>query len=90
MVWDIAIFGVVAGDGGPPFPSRLGGQRFASAFDLARLKPLDQVPGVANAEVSDEKHTATVVFDDQKTTVAALISATTNAGYARKPHHESV
>jgi periplasmic mercuric ion binding protein len=51
---------------------------------------LARVPGVANAEVSGEKHTATVVFDDQKTTVAAPISATTNAGYARKPHHESV
>jgi hypothetical protein len=24
-------------DGGPPFPSRLGGERFASALDLARL-----------------------------------------------------
>jgi hypothetical protein len=32
-----------------------------------------------------EKHTATVVFDDQKTTVAVLISATTNAGYPSRP-----
>jgi mercuric ion binding protein len=44
-------------------------------------KSLARVPGVANADVSSEKHTATIVFDDQKTTVAALISATTNAGY---------
>jgi hypothetical protein len=28
-----------------------------------------RVPGLANAEISGEKHTATVVFDDQKTTV---------------------
>lgn len=53
-----------------------------------RAASLARVPGVANAEVSGEKHTATVVFDDQKITVAALISATTNPGYARKPHHK--
>jgi periplasmic mercuric ion binding protein len=44
-------------------------------------KSLARLPGVANADVCSEKHTATVVFDDQKTTVAALIAATTNAGY---------
>jgi periplasmic mercuric ion binding protein len=48
-------------------------------------KSLVRVPGVSNAEVSAEKHTATVVFDDQKTTVAALISATANAGYPSRP-----
>jgi periplasmic mercuric ion binding protein len=48
-------------------------------------KSLARMPGVANADVSGEKHTATVVFDDQKTTVAALISATTNAGYPSRP-----
>jgi copper chaperone CopZ len=49
-----------------------------------RAANLARAPGVANAEVSGEKHTATVVFDDQKTTVAAPIPATTNAGYAGK------
>jgi mercuric ion binding protein len=44
-------------------------------------KSLARVPGVATAEVSGEKGTATVVFDDEKTTLAALIAATTNAGY---------
>jgi periplasmic mercuric ion binding protein len=39
------------------------------------------VPGVAKADVSPEKGTASVVFDDQKTSVVALIGATTNAGY---------
>jgi periplasmic mercuric ion binding protein len=48
-------------------------------------KSLARVPGVTNAEVSPEKHTATVIFDDQKTTVAALISATANAGYPSRP-----
>jgi mercuric ion binding protein len=44
-------------------------------------KSLLHVPGVASADVSAEKRTATVVFDDGKTTVAALVAATTNAGY---------
>jgi mercuric ion binding protein len=44
-------------------------------------KSLARVPGVAKADVSAEKATATVVFDDQKTNVAALVGATTNAGY---------
>jgi hypothetical protein len=53
VVWDIAIFGVVAGDGGPPFPSRFGGERFASASDLARLKPLDQILGRADMTAAE-------------------------------------
>jgi mercuric ion binding protein len=40
-----------------------------------------RVPGVARVDVSAESNTATVVFDDAKTTVAALIDATTKAGY---------
>jgi mercuric ion binding protein len=44
-------------------------------------KSLARVAGVEKADVSAEKGTATVVFDDQKTNVAALINATTNAGY---------
>jgi periplasmic mercuric ion binding protein len=42
---------------------------------------LAHVPGVMRADVSAAKGTATVVFDDQKTGVAALIAATTDAGY---------
>jgi periplasmic mercuric ion binding protein len=44
-------------------------------------KSLARVPGVEKADVSAEKSTATVVFDDQMTNVAALVAATTNAGY---------
>jgi periplasmic mercuric ion binding protein len=43
------------------------------------------VPGVAKVEVSLAKKTATVTFDDAKTTVPALIAATTNAGYPSTP-----
>lgn len=44
-------------------------------------KTLAAVPGVHAAEVSFEAKTATVTFDDKKTTIAALTMATRNAGY---------
>ena len=44
-------------------------------------KSLSRVPGVAKADVSAKNGTATVVFDDEKTNVAALVDATLNAGY---------
>lgn len=44
-------------------------------------KTLAAVPGVRTAEVSFEVKTATVTFDDEKTTIAALTTATRNAGY---------
>jgi len=45
---------------------------------------LSAVPGVAKVVVSAEAASATVTFDDQKTTVDALIKAVTNAGYPTK------
>lgn len=39
------------------------------------------VPGVSAATVSYADKTATVTFDDTKTDVAALVRATTDAGY---------
>lgn len=44
-------------------------------------KSLLAVPGVDKVEVSFEKKTAVVSFDDEKTSVAALTAATENAGY---------
>lgn len=44
-------------------------------------KSLNAIPGVIKVVVSAEKHTAVVTFDDQRTTVAALLAAPTNAGY---------
>lgn len=46
---------------------------------------LQAVPGVAKAVVSFADKTAVVTFDDTKTTVPALITATTNAGYPSAP-----
>jgi mercuric ion binding protein len=48
-------------------------------------KSLARVPGVSKAEVSAETHRAVVTFDDGKTNVAALIDATTKAGYPSRP-----
>jgi periplasmic mercuric ion binding protein len=47
-------------------------------------KSLANVSGVKGADVSFERKTATVTFDDTKTNVAALVEATTNAGYPSK------
>lgn len=44
-------------------------------------KSLAKVDGVSQVAVSFEKKTATVTYDDGKTTVAALTAATTEAGY---------
>ena len=44
-------------------------------------KSLQKVPGVADANVDFDKKTATVKFDPDKATVAALVKATTEAGF---------
>lgn len=48
-------------------------------------KSLEAVPGVARAVVSYKDKTAVVSYDDAKTDVRALTSATTNAGYPSAP-----
>jgi periplasmic mercuric ion binding protein len=42
---------------------------------------LMKVTGVGSVVVSFEKKTATVTYDDGRTDVASLVTATTNAGY---------
>jgi mercuric ion binding protein len=42
---------------------------------------LTRVPGVQRVEVSYRARTATVTFDDARTSVAALTAATAEAGY---------
>jgi mercuric ion binding protein len=46
---------------------------------------LEAVPGVVKVVVSLAEKTAVVTFDDAKTAVPALITATTNAGYPSTP-----
>lgn len=45
---------------------------------------LAKLPGVESVVVSFEQKTATVTYDDQRTTVDTLTSATTQAGYPSK------
>jgi periplasmic mercuric ion binding protein len=49
-------------------------------------KSLEHVPGVASAKVNLDKKTATVEFDPDKATPAALVKATTNAGFPSAVH----
>jgi len=44
-------------------------------------KSLEHVSGVSQARIDFEKKTATVTFDAGRTSAAALIKATTDAGY---------
>ena len=58
---------------------------YCSACPYTVKQSLAKVTGVDEAVVSYEKKTATVTYDDQKTTVAALTAATTRAGYPSHP-----
>ena len=46
---------------------------------------LQAVPGVKQAVISYKEKTATVIYDDAKTGVQELTTATTNAGYPSTP-----
>lgn len=50
-------------------------------------KALDRVPGVAAAKIDLGRKTATVKFDPERASLAALVKATTNAGYPSTEHH---
>ena len=47
---------------------------------------LGKVPGVADTKIDMATMTATVKFDPDKANVAALVKATTNAGFPSAPH----
>jgi len=52
-----------------------------AACPITVKKALSRVPGVTEIQVNYEKRQVTVVFDDTKTTTAALADATADAGY---------
>ena len=54
---------------------------YCSACPYIVKQSLAKVDGVGQVNASFETRTATVTYDDQKTTLAALITATTQAGY---------
>ena len=57
-----------------------------AACPITIKKALNKVEGVETIEVNLEKKEALVTFDDAKTTVEALLEATTNAGYRSTVH----
>lgn len=44
-------------------------------------KALNKIDGVASVEINYQKKEAVITFDDEKTSIASLIDATTNAGF---------
>ena len=58
---------------------------YCSACPYTVKQSLAKVVGVGEVAVSYEKKTAIVTYDDQKTTLAALTQATTQAGYPSHP-----
>ena len=50
-------------------------------------KSLDKVPGVAATKIDLAKRTASVKFDPDRTNVATLVEAATNAGYPSTVHN---
>ncbi len=58
---------------------------FCASCPITVKGSLTAVPGVARVEVSLAKKTAMVTFDDAKTGVPALVTATTNVGYPSTP-----
>ena len=49
-------------------------------------KALQRVPGVTDAKVDFDKRTATLSFDPDKASLAALTKATADAGYPSSVH----
>ena len=49
-------------------------------------KSLQGVPGVTDAKIDLDQKTATVKFDPDKTNIATLVKATTNAGFPATAH----
>jgi periplasmic mercuric ion binding protein len=58
---------------------------YCSACPYIVKQSLAKVAGVKTAAVSYEKKTASVTYDDQKTTLPAPTAATTQAGYPSHP-----
>lgn len=58
---------------------------YCAACPSTVRKSLQAVPGVAKVVVSFQDKTAVVTYDDTKTDVKALTTATTNAGYPSAP-----
>lgn len=57
-----------------------------SVCSITVRKALEKVPGVTEAKVDFEHKTATVEYNPEKASPAALVNATTQAGYPSTLH----
>ena len=57
-----------------------------SMCSITVRKALEKVPGVVDAKVDYDRQTASVKYDPDKADLAALVKATTNAGFPSKLH----
>ena len=62
---------------------------YCSACPYTVKQSLAKVAGVGEVAVSYEKKTAIVTYDEEKTTLAAMTAATTQAGYPSHPITEA-
>ena len=58
-----------------------------SMCSITIRKALEKVPGVIDAKVDYDHKTATVKYDPDKASPAALVKATTNAGFPSTVHN---
>lgn len=58
---------------------------YCAACPITVRQSLEAVPGVVKAVVSYKNKAAVVTYDDSKTDVKAMTTATTNAGYPSAP-----
>jgi periplasmic mercuric ion binding protein len=58
-----------------------------SLCSITIRKSLEKVPGVVDAKVDYDHKTATVKYDPEKASPAALVKATTNAGFPSTLHN---
>jgi periplasmic mercuric ion binding protein len=62
-------------------------QNMTSLCSVTVRKALEKVPGVIDAKVDYDHKTAIVKYDPEKASVAAIVKATTNAGFPSTLHN---
>jgi mercuric ion binding protein len=65
----------------------IGSSRKRTSCAITVRKALDKTPGVASTKIDFDKKTATVRFDPERANIAALVKATSDAGYPSSAHH---
>lgn len=88
LLLTILVSAPLAAFAAPPQTVVLDVQNMTCALCPVTVKgALGKVPGVAETKIDLAAKTVTVKFDPDKTNIATLMEATTNAGYPSMPHH---